>query len=161
MTGVLHPPTLGCRTRILAPPDDVPSLLDGLLARCRPETVHARFRLYRPPDPGYTRTVLLPRLQAGVLLGALAGPDLVGLLNLIDCRARTVEIGLLVADPWQRRGVGTALLAHARALRSWHGRRVLAEVDRTNLAVLALLRRHGRRELVHQSGPEMTYRLTW
>jgi GNAT superfamily N-acetyltransferase len=164
MTAVPLPPLAlpaCCKARILGPHDDPPALLEGLLARCTPETVHHRFLLHRPPDPGYARTALLPHLQVGLMLGALEGEQLVGLLNLIGCGPRTIEIGLLVADDWQRFGIGTALLARSRALRSWSGWSIQAEVDRNNVPVMALLRRHGRCEIVSQSGWEITYRLAW
>jgi hypothetical protein len=111
------------------------------------------------------RSVLRPnrtaaRLEPGVLIGALDRGSLVGLLNLIDCGRQTAEIALLVANAWQRCGVGTALVAHARGLRDWRGWSIHAEVDHSNFAVMALLRRHPR-ELIRQSGREMTYRLRW
>src|SRR3954447_20346094 len=82
----------------------------------------------------------------------LAGPPLgtatvatveghpVGLLNLIVVGARAVELSLLVADGWQRRGVATRLLATELGKPRWAGWTVQATVQPDNLPVRALLR---------------------
>ena len=74
----------------------------------------------------------------------------VGLLNLIVVGARTVELSLLVADGWQRRGVATRLLATELDKPRWAGWTVQATVQPDNLPVRSLLRsgRFGTWELV-------------
>jgi GNAT superfamily N-acetyltransferase len=67
----------------------------------------------------------------------------VGLLNLARA-CGVLEAGVLVADRWQRRGVGRALLRHALAHGPWPGTapdiavRVAVQAD--NAAALGMLR---------------------
>ena len=81
---------------------------------------------------------------------AVAEGQPVGLLNLIVVGPRAVELSLLVADGWQRRGVATRLLEAELDRPRWAGWTVLATVQPDNLPVRSLLRsrRFGVWELV-------------
>ena len=84
----------------------------------------------------------------GLLLGpadgtaflAMDGGRPVGLLNLAPSAASEVNIAVLVADGWQRRGIATALLEHALADPRWSGCDLYATVRPDNKAVRRLLR---------------------
>ncbi|WNI16369.1 GNAT family N-acetyltransferase [Actinacidiphila sp. ITFR-21] len=98
-----------------AHPGDRPALAD-LFTACSPETIRLRF---------FGRLRAWPR---DYLDGALAGPPeqhdsvvayrsgrthLLGMASLAtpcDAGPDVGELGVLVADPWQRQGVGTAML---------------------------------------------------
>jgi len=83
-----------------------------------------------------------PRSDA---VGAFLGDELVGVAQYADGgEARGPELGILVVDEWQRRGVGHALaerlVARARALRH---PRLHADVLADNRPALRLVRRLG------------------
>jgi RimJ/RimL family protein N-acetyltransferase len=92
-----------------------------------------------------------------VLLVADAGGRLVGQLGLVLARYGVADLGMLVADGWRRRGVGSALLragidwarqagAHKVALQVWpHNRAAIALYERFGFQHEGLLRRHYRR----------------
>lgn len=105
---------------------DVDALAE-LHAACSLQTLYARYhtgmrsvprrwlhRLLSPPD--------------GLSLVAVAGSEVVGYAQLIGAgasasatTARSAEVSLLVADEWQGKGVGTALLARLCVLASARG----------------------------------------
>ena len=89
-----------------------------------PETVWARYGHYLLAGP--------PR---GAAVVATVDRRPVGLLNLIVVGPRTVELSLLVADGWQRRGVATRLLAAELDRPRWAGWTVQAIVQPDNLPV--------------------------
>jgi RimJ/RimL family protein N-acetyltransferase len=92
-----------------------------------------------------------------VLLVADAGGELVGQLGLVLARYGVADLGMLVADGWRRRGVGSALLragidwarragAHKLALQVWpHNRAAVALYERFGFQREGRLRRHYRR----------------
>lgn len=100
-----------------------PATLAALFAACSPETVRLRFfgRLKAFPRE-YADAVLAGRPDVHDAVVAY-GPGRTGPAGLASLAAgpapRTAELGLLVADAWQRRGAGAAmlglLLARARA----------------------------------------------
>ncbi|WP_199239317.1 GNAT family N-acetyltransferase [Streptomyces sp. ICBB 8177] len=90
--------------------------LDTLFARCSPETVRLRFfgRLHRWPapyldsvlaGPAETHDAVVVRNPEGDQVLALAG-----LVAVSDTVAGAAELGVLVADAWQRQGLGSAML---------------------------------------------------
>lgn len=137
----------------------VPASVDAvqtLVGACSPESLQRRFFLPAPMD---RETVwarygqyLLAGPPRGTATVATVDGQPVGLLNLIVIAPRTVELSVLVADAWQRRGVATDLLAAELARPRWAGWTVQATVQPDNLAVRSLLRSHrfGTWELVER-----------
>jgi RimJ/RimL family protein N-acetyltransferase len=92
-----------------------------------------------------------------VQLVAAAGGELVGELGLRLAGYGVADLGMLVADGWRRRGVGSALLragidwarqagAHKIALQVWpHNRAAIALYERFGFQHEGRLRRHYRR----------------
>jgi GNAT superfamily N-acetyltransferase len=81
----------------------------------------------------------------------------VGLLNLAPGETGDVEVALLVADAWQRRGIARALLEHALADPRWARRNLYATVRPENRAVLTLLRSMPRTVRLVDSAPGELY----
>ncbi|MGN6330092.1 MAG: GNAT family N-acetyltransferase [Motilibacteraceae bacterium] len=90
--------------------------VDALLlmhGRCSPATLSRR---YRTPDRRPPRALLRRLVAAELPLVAVAAPNrLVALATLTPMDDRTVHLGLLVEDAFQRRGIGSALAAHSAA----------------------------------------------
>jgi GNAT superfamily N-acetyltransferase len=90
--------------------------LHGLFARCSPETIALRFFGPRAAFPaGYLRDVLAeePERHDAVLARDGATGAIVGLASLGAGSAAgpdVPELGVLVADAWQRHGIGTAMV---------------------------------------------------
>jgi GNAT superfamily N-acetyltransferase len=141
---------LGLRLRV-ARPDDA-ARLAALYARCTPESRFGRFHglLHELPS-SYLREALTagPALHEALVLETPAN-----LLVALASGRRVepgpaVEIGLLVEDGWQRRGLGTLLLtslaarARGRSIRLLRcdilaSRRRLVEVIRRTLGPVTL-----------------------
>ena len=115
-------------------------LVARLAARSSPAALSARF--FRPvrhaADLPLLRLLLGP--ADGTAFLAMDGGRPVGLLNLAPNAAGEVEIALLVADAWQRRGIARALLEYALVDPRWAHRDLYATVRPENTAVLTLLR---------------------
>ncbi|HKN56051.1 MAG TPA: GNAT family N-acetyltransferase [Amycolatopsis sp.] len=123
----------------------------ALLRACSPESLASRFTLGGRPDPGeiYRRYLryLLAGPPDGVALLARLDDHPVGLLNLVEDGLRRAEIGVLVADPWQRRGIGRGLTAWLWRSGRWAGWTVHATVRLGNDSAMALLSGQGFRPL--------------
>lgn len=146
---------------------DAPALRE-LLDACSIETLRLRFlgpRRDFPPD--YLAQVLAGRPERHDAVAAYAPgagrPRMVGLGSLaLPPGARAAEVGLLVADAWQRQGAGSALLdallvrARARGVG-----RVSASVLHGRSALLAALgRRLPAEHLAYGAdGPSGVYKL--
>jgi len=126
----------------------------ALVDACSPGALQRRFFLPAPMDRETVWARYGRYLLAGPPLGTATVATVeghpVGLLNLIVVGTRAVELSLLVADAWQRRGVATHLLATALDEPRWVGWTVQATVQPDNLPVRTLLRsrRFGIWELV-------------
>ena len=73
-----------------------------------------------------------------------SGPEIVGHLLLEPAGPGTVEMAIAVADGWQRRGVGRAMLLQAIDWARHHGvERLTASMQLTNVAVIGLVRSLG------------------
>lgn len=91
---------------------DVDALL-LLHGRCSPATLAHR---YPRSGPRPSRALLRRLVAAELPLVAVSAPSrLVALATLTPMDDRTVHLGLLVEDAFQRRGIGRALAAHAAA----------------------------------------------
>jgi GNAT superfamily N-acetyltransferase len=134
---------------------DGPALV-SLFNRCSPETVYRRF-FGRPTvlPPAYLAAVLAerPHLHDAVIVRCHGGRHVAGLASLaMDGESAThAELAVLVADAWQRQGLGAAmvdaLLERARA----------RGIERLSAAVLpgraALLSALGRRLALQRLTP--------
>lgn len=120
---------------------------ERLVLACSPRSLRQRFFLGGEPDPHQVwrryRRFLLAGPPAGLALVAWAGDRPAGLLNLAPETADVAELGILVADPWQRQGIGRGLADAARRSGRWAGRVVHATVRADNAGALALLRGQG------------------
>jgi GNAT superfamily N-acetyltransferase len=121
--------------------------VERLLLACSPQSLRQRFFLGGEPDPQDIwrryRPFLLAGPPNGVALLAWVGDVPVGLLNLAPETPTVAELGVLVADPWQRQGIGRGLTDWVWRSGSWAGRTVHATVRPDNTAALGFLRRQG------------------
>ncbi|WP_410565213.1 GNAT family N-acetyltransferase [Amycolatopsis sp. cmx-4-61] len=119
----------------------------ALVEACSPDSLRRRFLMGGPARPAevfqrYQR-FLLAGPPDGVALLALCGGVPVGLLNFVSETPGQAEIGVLVADAWQRRGIGSALSRWLWASGRWPGWTVRATVQSGNTGAEALLRGQG------------------
>jgi GNAT superfamily N-acetyltransferase len=115
-------------------------LVARLAARCSQESLSARFFLPASRRVGRPLLELLPGPAEGRAYLAMDDGRPTGLVNVAPSGPHEVEIAVLVADRWQHRGIGRALLEHALADPKWAGQTVHAAVRPDNIAVLTLLR---------------------
>jgi GNAT superfamily N-acetyltransferase len=121
----------------------VPATADAvreLVSTCSPAALRRRFFLPGDLDAGEVFARYRGYLLAGTARVAEVDDVPVGLINLVVVADRAVELSLLVADAWRRRGVATALLGELAAPR-WAGWTVRAAVQPDNRPVRALLSR--------------------
>ena len=114
-----------------------------LVRNCSPGSLRARFSLPGAPDQDrvftrYRRYLLAGPPSGTTTLATVRGRP-VGLLNLGIVADGLVEVGLLVADRWQGRGVATGLLAAELTGPTWAGWTVLADVRTDNAPARRLL----------------------
>jgi ribosomal protein S18 acetylase RimI-like enzyme len=137
--------------------------VERLVLACSPQSLRERFFLGGEPDPRDVwrryRRFLLAGPPDGLALLAWAGDRPAGMLNLVPESPEVVELGVLVADPWQRQGIGLGLAEAARRSGRWAGRIVRATVRPDNAAALALLRRQGFHAVASFEGGESEYEL--
>jgi len=78
--------------------------------RCSPDAVYRRYHVPVPtPSKRLVRRLLLP--TGGFSMLALLGPKVVGMTCAGPLSPKVFEVGLLVEDDLQRRGIGSRLLA--------------------------------------------------
>ncbi|WP_244180027.1 GNAT family N-acetyltransferase [Amycolatopsis pretoriensis] len=116
----------------------------ALVAACSPESLRRRFLMGGPaePDEVFRRYGRFLLAGAPALLATRGGLP-VGLLNFAAVAPREAEIGILVADAWQRRGIGSALARWLWASGKFRGWTVRATVRAGNAGAEALLLRQG------------------
>ena len=116
----------------------------ALAHSCSPTSLQRRFFLPVPMGADAVLARYGQYLMAGPPLGAAVVATVdrrpVGLVNLIAVGFRTVELSLLVADAWQRKGVATRLLDTELGKPRWAGWTVQALVQPDNGPVRSLLR---------------------
>jgi GNAT superfamily N-acetyltransferase len=115
----------------------------ALVAACSPDSLRRRFMMGGPARPAevfqrYQR-FLLAGPPGGVALLAFSGGTPVGLLNFVAETPGEAEVGVLVADAWQRQGIGSALSRWLWASGRWPGWTVRATVQAGNAGAEALL----------------------
>lgn len=120
-------------------PDQLPAVL-AMLGRCSRETLFMRFH---GATDGRSHALDLARRSDHRSLGAWNGPDCVGVATLAQGEGSN-DLGVVVEDSWQRRGIGTALLRALTEFAGASGTTALhAEVLAENRWVLAILARIG------------------
>lgn len=120
-----------------------PGTLRRLVLTCSPASLAQRFFLGGSPDPQDIWLRYERFLTAGTVLLAHIGGTAAGVLNLVPEHARAAEIGVLVADPWQRRGVATALANSLWDSGAWAGWTIHATVQAGNIAARRFLSGQG------------------
>ncbi|HEY3465383.1 MAG TPA: GNAT family N-acetyltransferase [Amycolatopsis sp.] len=115
----------------------------ALVAACSPESLRQRFLMGGPARPAEVFQRYQRFLLAGVTLLATRDGLPVGLLNFVSETPGEAEIGILVPDAWQRRGIGNALSRWLWASGRWPGWTVRATVRTGNKGAEALLLRQG------------------
>jgi len=130
-------------------PEDEPAW-KGMLTRCSPETIFARFRGAVPigRHDFATRYCFIDYDREIAIVAELARGErreLIGVGRLIaDPDHETVEYAVLVADEWQNRGLGGVLTAYCTEIaKHWRLRRIVAETSTSNERMLALFRNRG------------------
>jgi len=146
-----------------AGPQDCAEIADfiaGLSAR----TQFLRFfASVAPPSSGLLRGLCGSGGRAHVLVATDRGGAIIGHAMAVDATAaggsRTSDVGLVVADGWQRHGVGSALLAALIAGAAARGVAALnMDVLPENASMLAIIERHWP-EAGRRSGPDfITFR---
>jgi len=135
-----------------------------LVWSCSPASLQRRFFLPAafPPEKVWARSrrYLLAGPPDGAAVVAMADDVPVGLANFIVIGAKRMEVSLLVADAWQRRGVGSRLLAEELARPRWAGWTVVATVQPDNWPVRSLMKRFGPWRLVDRDPSAWEYAVT-
>lgn len=123
-----------------AGPDDAAALA-GMLRLLSPASAFMRFLVgFGEPKPALVRALLAAGPRRGALLAVLPGGSVVG----HACWTVTdgvVDVGVVVLDGWQRRGLGRALVEAAVTRAAAAGGTTLhLDVHPENRALLATLR---------------------
>lgn len=124
---------------------DLSQVLD-LHAHCSPESLRRRYTSGAgAPSPARIARMLAPEAGHTLLAAVAGGADdgrAVAMGQLFRTPDGCAEIAFLVADDWQRRGLGTELARRLTALAPAIGhQRVVAHVLSANQPALRLLRR--------------------
>lgn len=117
------------------------ALITRLVFRCGPAALRAR--LFLPGQRALPTNLvdLLAGPENGGVYLAMDENRPVGLVNVAPGPgAEEIEVGLLVADRWQRRGIGRDLTRFAAQDPRWAGLPLLAVVQTDNTRVIRLLR---------------------
>ena len=88
--------------------------LEAMFARCTPQTIYRRFHGQVKAFPQGYLAEALAGTPAHYALVACAGPRVVALASLRLAEpggSEAAELGILIEDGWQRRGLGRELLA--------------------------------------------------
>ena len=131
-------------------PEDLPAWEKMILA-CSPETLWRRFECRS------TQTVLARKDdlfdESSVVIVAELEGRLVGEARLCLLPGRAAEFCVLVADPWQGLGLGSALIDFALELAKSLGlQKILTEIVPENARIVDLLRRRGFQFSVEEDG---------
>jgi len=130
--------------------DDTAALM-RMHQRCSADTVYRR---YAAPlarvDERFARRQLL---SGGGALVATVGGEVVAITSVSTCEAGVAEVSILVEDGWQRRGLGTRLLASAARLARGQGAVEVVLRSRThNPALMSLAFASGLRARIKLDG---------
>ncbi len=130
--------------------DDTAALM-RMHQRCSADSVYRR---YAAPlarvDERFARRLLL---SGGGALVATVGGEVVAMTSVSTCEAGVAEVSVLVEDGWQRRGLGTRLLASAARLARGQGAVEVVLRSRThNPALMSLAFASGLRARIKLDG---------
>jgi GNAT superfamily N-acetyltransferase len=122
-------------------------LVAALHARCSPSTRRGRFLSPSPQlAAGELEELLGGRDGEAVLAVTVDGGSAVGLATLVPAGATSARFGVLVADAWHGRGVGTALLRRVADTAAGRGvAELLGTARHDDVGVTRVLRRAGLR----------------
>ncbi len=130
-------------------PEDEP-LWHEMLDACSPESIHMRFRsLVKHTHEMATRYCFIDYDRELAIVAELEAEDgarkLLGVGRLVaDPDHQGAEYAVLVADPWQGRGLSDLLTDYCLEIaQSWGIRVVRAETTPDNARMLAVLKEHG------------------
>lgn len=114
--------------------------LADLVGRCSPGTLAARFHTAAAPQTDRVVASLALHLASRTQFGVVVDGVLAGCGGLVAAGPDRVEVAVLVADPWQGRGLGRRLLRHALTDPGWRGREVVAHIRLDNERALRVAR---------------------
>jgi GNAT superfamily N-acetyltransferase len=135
---------LSVKIRTLTPADE--AAVGAMMARCSRWTLFRRFHSFSD-GAAYVRTLFGNRPDVHTLL-AWYGAACIGIGNLAGA-----DLGMLVEDDWQRRGVGSSLVSALLDMARLRGMtRVHADVMGDDQFILRALRRLGPLAVSLQSG---------
>lgn len=129
----------------LIEPTDVPAC-SAMLSECSPKSLYSRYeRVVNEPPSQLASRLCCPDLRTEVAVVAEVcvngPPSLIGVAQLLaDPSHEAAEYAVLVADPWQSKGLGSAFtdcclqLAHA-----WRVGRVVVEFLPGNMRIIRIL----------------------
>jgi acetyltransferase len=127
-------------------PEDEPAWLD-MVARCSPETLHARFRAFfkEPTHEIATRYCVLDYDRELAIMAEVDGGAFIGVGRLIaDANHESAEFALLVVDACQNKGLGLRLTAYClKVAAQWGVRRIVAETDLDNARMISIFEQVG------------------
>lgn len=130
-------------------PADEP-LWHRLLADCTPDSIHARFgHLFKASTHEMATRYCFIDYDRELAIVAETGEQearrLIGVARLVaDADHQRAEYAVLVADPWQGRGLGQMLTKFClEVAAAWNIQKVFATTDSTNTRMLATFREHG------------------
>jgi acetyltransferase len=130
-------------------PEDEP-LWHEMLDACSRQTIAMRFRgMVKYTHEMGTRYCFIDYDRELAIVPELEAedgkPKLLGVGRLVvDTDRQNAEYALLVADPWQRRGLGDLLTDYClEVARSWGIRRVYAETTFDNDNMIGVMKKHG------------------
>jgi GNAT superfamily N-acetyltransferase len=151
MTLVIERPS-GLATIDRLVPSDVVDLL-AMYDRCSPETRYRRWHGHLHAFPAAYLSTLVAAADEHIAVVARHDSEVIGFASAAETAPATREIGILVEDRWQRRGVGrmlqSLLLAESVALGT---RYVRAEVLASDAWLVDALRKVGPTSVQTESG---------
>src|SRR5579875_952117 len=130
-------------------PEDEPRWHE-MLDACSAESIFRRFRApFNHTHEAASRFCFIDYdRELAIVAELLEGPDagrLAGVGRLVaDPDRQRAEYALLIADPWQRQGLGDLITERCLEIaRSWGLESVYAETGAENLGMIAVMRSHG------------------
>jgi acetyltransferase len=129
----------------LVEPTDVPAC-SAMLSACSPKSLYSRYeRVVNEPPSELASRLCCPNLRTELAVVAEVcvngQPSLIGVAQLLaDPSHEAAEYAVLVADPWQSRGLGSAFTDCCLQLAdAWGVGRVVAEFLPGNMRIIRIL----------------------